>query len=131
MGGIAPSKADARKLILVVDDDAHIRSIVARALSPTYDIREAPDGLAAAGELTRAPQPDLVILDVMMPHADGATLAATMKASSEFRAIPIIFLTARSSPADLVQGIRIGARAYITKPFKLDDLRKKVAKILG
>jgi DNA-binding response OmpR family regulator len=131
MSGGIPSKTDSRKLILVVDDDPHIRSIVARALSPTYAIRQAQDGLVAAGELSRNPPPDLVILDVMMPHADGITLAATMKASSEFRSIPIIFLTARSSPQDVVQGIQAGARGYITKPFKLEDLRQKVAKILG
>jgi DNA-binding response OmpR family regulator len=131
MSGIASSKTDSRKLILVVDDDPHIRSIVARALSSLYTVREAPDGLVAAGELSRSPPPDLVILDVMMPHADGISLAASMKASSEFRTIPIIFLTARSSPADLVQGIQAGARAYITKPFKLEELRQKVAKVLG
>jgi CheY-like chemotaxis protein len=131
MGGALTSKAESRKLILVVDDDPHIRSIVARALSPTYSVREAQDGMAAAEELTRTPQPDLVILDIMMPHADGLTLAATMKASSAFRSIPIIFLTARSSPGDLVKGIGAGARAYITKPFKLEDLRQKVARVLG
>jgi DNA-binding response OmpR family regulator len=131
MSGSTSSKTESRKLILVVDDDPQIRSIVARALSPMYAIRQAEDGLVGAEELTRTPAPDLVILDVMMPHADGISLAESMKASSEFRTIPIIFLTARASPADLVQGIQAGARAYITKPFKLEELRLKVAKVLG
>jgi CheY-like chemotaxis protein len=129
--GGAPTKAPTRKLVLVVDDDPHIRTVVCRALSPTYDVREAADGLLAAEALTKPPVPDLIVLDIMMPNADGITFAATLKANPRYKSLPIIFLTARSSPADVVKGIQVGARAYLTKPFKLEELRQKVAKVLG
>jgi DNA-binding response OmpR family regulator len=131
MSGGATSASAHRKLILVVDDDPNIRTIVARALSPTYDIRQAGDGLAAADELAKLPTPDLIILDVMMPQADGLTFATAAKASPKFKTIPILFLTARTSPADIVKGIQAGARGYLTKPFKIEALREKVAKVLG
>lgn len=131
MGGGVTSAPAVRKLILVVDDDPSIRSMVARALSPQYDIRQAGDGLAAADELAKPPLPDLIILDIMMPQADGLTFAAAAKASPKFRAIPILFLTARTSPGDIVMGIKAGARGYLTKPFKIETLREKVAKVIG
>jgi CheY-like chemotaxis protein len=128
--GGASSKSD-RKLILVVDDDPQIRNIVKRALSPVYAVLEAADGLLAAEALAFPPLPDLILLDVMMPNADGLTFAAMVKASSRYKGIPIIFLTARSAPADVVKGIQMGARGYLTKPFKLEDLRQKVTKVLA
>jgi CheY-like chemotaxis protein len=129
-GGTTSAPAD-RKLVLVVDDDPNIRTIVARALSPMYDIRQAGDGLAAADELGKLPTPDLIILDIMMPQADGLSFATAAKANPKYKSIPIIFLTARTSPGDIVKGIQAGARGYLTKPFKIEALREKVAKVLG
>jgi DNA-binding response OmpR family regulator len=120
------SRASGRKLILVVDDDTATRVLVARALSDLYNIRQAVDGRAAMCELAKLPIPDLVILDVMMPNMDGLTFAA--KADPKFRFIPIIFLSAKESPADLIKGIRAGARSYLTKPFKIEMLRDTVTK---
>ncbi len=130
-GGITSQSEKARKLVLVVDDDPTIRKLVTRALSPPYDVREATDGLTAAEELAKPPFPDLVLLDVMMPTADGITFASTMKANPQFKNVPIIFLTAKDAPADVVKGIQAGARAYLTKPFKLEELRQRVAKVIG
>jgi DNA-binding response OmpR family regulator len=129
--GGASSKSESRKLVLVVDDDAQIRTLVSRALSPTYDVRQAADGLLAAEALASPPLPDLIVLDVMMPNADGITFAAALRANPRYKSLPIIFLTARSSPGDVIKGIQLGARAYLTKPFKLEELRAKVAKVLG
>jgi CheY-like chemotaxis protein len=122
------SRASGRKLILVVDDDTATRVLVARALSDLYNIRQAVDGRAAMCELAKLPIPDLVILDVMMPNMDGLTFAA--KADPKFRFIPIIFLSAKESPADLIKGIRAGARSYLTKPFRIEMLRDTVTNAL-
>jgi CheY-like chemotaxis protein len=129
-GGATPTSSD-RKLILVVDDDPNIRTIIARALSPKYDIRQAGDGLAAADELAKLPCPDLIILDIMMPQADGLSFATAAKANPKYKSIPILFLTARTAPGDIVKGIQAGARGYLTKPFKIEVLREKVTKVLG
>lgn len=120
------------KLVLVVDDDAAVRTLVAKALQAKgYEVRQAADGMAASellGSMTR--QPDLLICDVMMPTVDGFSLVRLIKARAELRGMPIIFLTARTQPNDLVQGINLGARHYVQKPFKLQELIDKVDKSL-
>jgi CheY-like chemotaxis protein len=122
-----------RKLVMVVDDDAAVRALVVKALAASgYDVEQAPDGLAASEALGRlARPPDLLICDVMMPTVDGYSLARLVRQHAELRAMPIIFLTARAQPADVVQGIRLGARHYIVKPFKVADLLDKVRKAIG
>jgi len=119
-----------RKLVLVVDDDASVRMLVVKALQVKgYDVIEAEDGLKASellGNLKRLP--DLMICDVMMPTIDGFSLARMVKGRTELKGIPIIFLTAKTQPKDLLQGMSLGARHYIQKPFQLQDLLDKVAK---
>jgi len=120
-----------RKRILVVEDDESVRKLLERALSNAYEVETAADGITALRRLNRQPAPDLVLCDVMMPGVDGLSVARNMKAGALTKQIPIIFLTARSSPQDLIQGIQAGARHYITKPFKLDELLKMVRKVLA
>jgi CheY-like chemotaxis protein len=119
-----------RKLVLVVDDDPSVRKLVTTALqSKGYDVEQAADGMAASELLGRMTQPpDLMICDVMMPTIDGFTLARMIKGHKELRSIPIIFLTAKTQPADLKTGIALGARHYVQKPFSIVDLLDKVAK---
>jgi CheY-like chemotaxis protein len=125
-------KGPAKKLILVVDDDPSVRTLVAKVLlAKGYEVAESADGLAASELLGRMKQlPDLIICDVMMPTIDGFSLARLIKARAELRTVPIIFLTARAAPADVVQGIQVGARHYVQKPFSLKDLLEKVEKTI-
>lgn len=120
----------ARKRILVADDDAAIRLLVARALERIYDVVTAEDGPGALSLLTHPPYPDLAILDVMMPGFDGFGVTARLKLIPNLPHIPIVFLTARDGPGDLVRGIQSGARHYITKPFAIKDLLDKVDRVL-
>jgi DNA-binding response OmpR family regulator len=119
-----------RKLVLVVDDDAAVRTLVARALqSKGYDTVEAPDGISAAELLGKTERlPDLLICDVMMPTIDGFSLARLIKTHARLRTLPIIFLTAKTAAPDVVQGINLGARHYVQKPFSVKDLLDKVEK---
>jgi len=119
-----------RKLVFVVDDDASVRTLVTKALATKgYDVQEAADGMVASEMLGRMTQmPDLMICDVMMPTIDGFSLARLIKGHKELRSIPIIFLTAKTQPADLKTGISLGARHYVQKPFSIVDLLDKVAK---
>ena len=122
-----------RKVVFVVDDDASIRTLVVKALKVKgYDVIEAEDGLKASemlGRLTN--QPDLLILDVMMPTIDGFSLARMVKSHKELQNTPIIFLTAKTQPKDFAQGLSLGARHYIQKPFQLQDLRQAMARLLS
>jgi DNA-binding response OmpR family regulator len=120
------------KLVLVVDDDPSICDLIGKALKAKgYEVEQAGDGLAASkrlGDLDR--RPDLLICDVMMPTIDGFSLARLVKARDELRDMPIIFLTARTHFNDVLEGINLGARHYVQKPFKLNDLLDKVEKAL-
>ena len=101
-----------------------------RALSSLYQVDTCVDGICALRRLEADPSPDLLLCDVMLPGVDGLTVARKAKAHPKTRSVPIVFLTARSTPKDVIQGIQVGARQYITKPFKLNDLLDKVKKIL-
>jgi DNA-binding response OmpR family regulator len=122
---------DERKVILVVEDDAAVRQLVVRSLSTQYIVREASDGLAAAELLGQLEHLDLVVLDVMMPKVDGISLAKMMKADKKLAKVPILFVSAKDAPEDVVKGIGAGARHYITKPFGVKDFLERVGRILG
>jgi DNA-binding response OmpR family regulator len=119
------------KIIMVVEDDAAIRDMLVRSLGTNYCVYESPDGQTALENLARMKPPDLIIMDVMMPRMDGWTLASKVKAESRLKTVPLIFLTGRDSPKDVVQGINAGARHYLTKPFKIQTLLEKVGKAIG
>lgn len=118
--------AEARR-ILVVDDDPDIRKAVAHALQQEgYTVYQAVDGeeaLKAAGRL----RPDLVILDVMLPHIDGFEVCARIRSVSS---VPILLLSARNQEMDMVVGFNVGADDYLTKPFHMSELLLRVRAIL-
>jgi putative two-component system response regulator len=89
------------------------------------------DGRAALALAAQPPRPALLMLDIMMPGLDGLGVAAQVKKHPELKGIPIIFLTAKTGATDVIKGIQSGARHYITKPFKIDDVLAKVKKALG
>ena len=122
--------AESRKRILVADDDPAIAKMLSRLLGRDYDVVIAEDGAAAVALATREPLPDLALLDIMMPVLDGLIVAQKLRDHPSLKKLPIIFITARGTPMDVIRGIQAGARSYITKPFTLEDVRDKVAKAL-
>lgn len=115
---------------MVADDDASISRLLERVLTRDFDVVTASDGTGALA-LAKEIQPQLLILDVMMPGMDGFELASKIRLVPQLKSVPIIFLTARDGPLDTIKGIQAGARHYMTKPFKIDDLLGKVKKILA
>jgi CheY-like chemotaxis protein len=123
--GSRPSAAPGR--VLIVDDEQAIRLICRINLrSAGFETLEASDGEAALA-LARAERPDLILLDVMLPAVDGWRVAEELGAGEDTREIPIIFLSARSEPADAHRGHGLGAGGYITKPFDAAALPDLVA----
>jgi two-component system OmpR family response regulator len=114
--------------ILVVDDEPSIVDAVATALRyEGYEVSEARtgrDGLAAA----RSDQPDLIVLDVMLPDVDGFEIARRIRADG--LPIPILFLTAKDGLDDKVHGFSVGADDYVTKPFSLAEIVVRVRAII-
>jgi putative two-component system response regulator len=115
----------------VVDDDPDIANLLKRSLEREFDVVAAADGPAAIALAGAPPTPQLAILDVMMPGMDGFEVAQQVRAIPACKRMPIIFLTARDTAMDTIRGIQSGARAYLTKPFKLDELLAKVRSTLG
>lgn len=124
------SKSTAQNKVLVVEDDEAILRLIETSLTHEgYAVVTAMDGEAALVRCVEE-RPSVVILDVNLPKLDGYTVAKRLKAVDSLRQIPIIFLTARDRPADIIAGIQAGARHYLTKPFNAADLVHKVKKIL-
>jgi len=117
--------------ILVAEDDPDVLRMLEKILGTVMEVQAVPDGLAAYKILKSGTRlPDLVVTDVMMPNMDGYELAKQIKADERMKRIPIIMLTAKSGPKDVVTGINLGVRHYVTKPFKQDELLEKVRKVL-
>lgn len=111
--------------ILIAEDNPEMREYLVNYFEPHYHILEAPDGKTGL-ELVHKNMPDLVISDVMMPNMDGITFCSTLKSDILAAHIPVILLTARSLPEYEMEGLKIGADDYITKPFNIDLLGLKV-----
>jgi two-component system response regulator MprA len=114
--------------VLVADDDRAIRESLARALElEGYEVTTASDG-AAALALIREREPDVIVLDLMMPNVDGLTACRVLR--SEHDRTPILMLTARTETSDRVAGLDAGADDYLPKPFDLDELLARLRALL-
>jgi DNA-binding response OmpR family regulator len=115
--------------ILVVEDEPHLRIILERQLRDAtdakYDVRSASDGLQALEEVRRDP-PELILLDVMMPGMDGFEVCRRLKANPLTSRIPVIFLTAKSSLEERLEGLTVYADDYVTKPWEREELLFRV-----
>ncbi|HTE14731.1 MAG TPA: response regulator, partial [Burkholderiales bacterium] len=109
-------ETSAKPTILVVDDTEDIRDLVTSVLQDTYTVRPAFDGRSALKRALEKPTPDLVLLDVDMPGANGYDVCRALKITSATADIPVIFLTSRDEPADVVKGFQLGAADYVIKP---------------
>lgn len=116
--------------ILVVEDDGDLLPMIKSMLQSLGEVTLANDGQEALDLIRHGLKPDVIVTDVMMPRVDGVTLAKTLKKQPELAAIPLVMLTAKSGPLDMVTGINAGARHYVTKPFKASELVDKVKKAL-
>lgn len=116
--------------ILIADDEPHIRRILQFLLEQAgYDVIEAADGHQAL-DLLAEHKPDLMLLDVMMPHLDGFSVLESIRADRETRRLPVIMLTARDESAARVRGLKVGANDYVAKPFDHEELLARVANML-
>lgn len=116
--------------ILVVEDDADLLHMIKTMLGTIGEVTLAKDGMEALDLLRTGFKPDVIVTDLMMPRMDGLTLAKTLKEDPDFGNLPLVMLTAKSGPMDMITGINAGARHYVTKPFKAADLIDKVKKAL-
>jgi len=115
--------------ILTVDDSSTIRTIITKQLSELgYEIEQAEDGFQGLAKLQEV-SVDLVLLDVTMPNLDGPSMLATLRERGN--KTPVIMLTSESKRSVVAGAVKLGISDYILKPFKPDELRAKVQKVLG
>ncbi|GAB3686631.1 response regulator transcription factor [Angustibacter aerolatus] len=114
--------------LLVVEDEPNIRELLSTSLRfAGFDVHTAGDG-ATALQLAQTQQPDLLVLDVMLPDMDGFTV--TRRLREQGRQVPVVFLTARDDTADKVTGLTVGGDDYVTKPFSLEEVVARIRAVL-
>lgn len=125
------AKPRQKWLVLVVEDDLDLSNLLVRVLEQAkFEVATANDGQTGLALASGKPRPNLIISDIMMPDMDGLEMVQQIKQDPKMKPIPVIFLTAKDTPADIVAGIRAGARHYLTKPFRVPELLEKVRAIL-
>lgn len=118
-----------KKKILVVDDEtAFIKMVRMRLEANNYEVIEAADGNEGLKK-TREENPDLILLDIMMPHKDGYTMLHDLKMDEKTELIPVIIITAKANMKKLFE--REDIEDYLTKPFDNVDLLQKIEKVLN
>ncbi len=126
MASMTTSDTQART-ILVVDDEPMVREVVTTYLEREgFVVQEAHNGKAALEMLTTV-EPDLVLLDIMLPYVDGFSILTALRRTSD---VPVILLTARSEEPDRILGLELGADDYVVKPFSPREVAARVRTVL-
>jgi DNA-binding response OmpR family regulator len=119
------------KNILIVEDvEDHLEIVKIILEQHNYNILTATNGKTGL-ESAQKNLPNLIILDVMLPEMNGYEVCRALRSDQKTKAIPVIMLSVKSNPEDIEAGYKSGANEYITKPFNLEELIKKVKKHLG
>lgn len=126
---IEKSSASNQPTLLLVEDNLEMIEFVAKKMMGSYHVLRAMDGLEAIKILNES-EVDIVVSDIMMPHMDGMELLKIIKSQVDYSHIPVVLLTAKTNLQSKVDGLEIGADAYIEKPFSLEYLQAQVQSLL-
>jgi len=116
--------------ILVVDDEPDVTELLCYTLNAKGFVVEALNDPNRCVDFAREFEPDLIVLDVMMPELSGIQICRMLRASASLKKVPVLFLTAKAEEADRVQGLEAGADDYVSKPFSTKELVLRVQSIL-
>jgi DNA-binding response OmpR family regulator len=122
MKPVTGPQTERRRRLLIAEDEENLRALLKLSLGQAYDVVVVEDGQAALDSFA-AGEPEMVILDIMMPRVDGLSACRQIRQTSD---VPIIMLTALGSVDDIVKGFGMGADDYITKPFTFKELLVRV-----
>jgi DNA-binding response OmpR family regulator len=123
--------SDPKPRVLIVDDEPDLLSVLHFGLEVEgFDVLEATDGEQAL-EMARSHQPDMIVLDLMLPRMDGYKVCRALKFDERYKRIPIFILSARSGETDRRLALDLGADDYVTKPYDMRDLVMKIRQRLN
>ena len=120
-----------KPIVLAVDDTPANLDLLNGILRADYKVRIATNSAKALELAVKEPQPDIILLDVMMPGMSGYEVCRRLKAEASTEAIPIIFVTAKAEVADEQQGLQLGAVDYVAKPFHQDIVLARIKRHLS
>ena len=130
-GSFSPaSSVRGKKTVMIVDDDAAMRTRLRAGLEAFYEIIECKDGMEAAEMAGSIQPPAMIVCDVVMPRVDGFTLAKILRSNPVMKKVPIMFVSSRNSPQDVRQALMLGACQYVLKTTPISDIVAKIRKIV-
>lgn len=130
-GPVAPH-AGERHTILVIEDDQALSNLVGEVMSTAgFLVRSARTLQKINAQMNTAPMPDLILLDVSLPDADGFQILERVRANPRIAKMPVILMTGKSEITDVARGLALSADGYVTKPFKISALVAAVKTVLG
>jgi len=130
--GRIPPKNGQRHMILVIEDDMDLLKLVGEVLAKAgFLTRFARSRAEINSEFNKTPLPDLVLLDVRLPDADGFNILEKIRSNQKILKLPVIMMTGKSEVTDVARGLSLGADGYVTKPFKISGLISAVNTVLG
>ena len=116
--------------ILLVDDEERILNFLKTKLKLlNYEVYLANNGIDAI-EQVQGQEPDMVVMDVIMPKMDGLQLLASLKASPQWHRVPVVMITTEGGETKVAEAVRLGAAGYVRKPFTADQIKEKLVGIL-
>ena len=119
------------KRILAVDDEPRVLAVIQRRLEAAgYEVITAVEGYEGLKK-ARNESPELIVLDLILPNLNGYQICAMLKGDKRYKEIPILMLTARSQEQDITEGMRVGADAYMTKPYDAQMFLDQIANLLA
>ena len=116
-------------VVLIVDDEQSIRSLVRKLLGDIYIVLDAADGNEAV-EVALKQKPDMILMDILMPNMSGYAALRVIKSKPATKKIPVVMLTGLASESDKKLAKQMGADGYITKPFSSAEIKRTIAQVL-
>ncbi len=127
-----PPRNGERYVLLVIEDDPDLSSLVAEIFTVAgFEVRRAANRAEINTEINRPVLPDLLLLDITLPDADGLRILAKLRGHPRFARLPVILMTGRAGAADVKTGLAAGADGYVGKPFRMSALVQAVNLVLG
>jgi CheY-like chemotaxis protein len=131
-GGRVTPRNGSRHSIFIIEDDKALSELVGEVLAKGgFLTRFARNRAEINNEFNKPPLPDLVLLDVKLPDADGFQILERIRGNQKIKNLPVIMMTGKSEVTDVARGLSLGADGYVTKPFKISGLVQAVNTVLG